>query len=386
MTLIPSSLTVEAGIDNFPDELKAYFQNKFCSLASNWLWLATDEPFIESWEGYVANHGEGEAFQLLRTCYPQLHFPIEEGINKTQDYIDAVLKGKLRSIDGKSLLGLNRPANLTIQLHRSIAGKVPVLLVPDEQDFSRIIQCLLYRNNPTPIPSSMGALLVNGVNNWDRIHALKRKWLLDNPMETWANEFSKHILPTPDLYKDKLIVLSTKPYSNVSADCLGLTDTEWAAYSLSIRLEHECAHLYTLKRFGSASNNLHDELIADYVGISKTIGSYNTEWMLAFMGLEEYPNYRKGARLENYVANAHRSSGSFEQITTVIKRAIETIACFDAQLGTIHSEHDQMCRMDALCTTGLIDMASANGANLLLETYNEQLSVCFSETESREQL
>ena len=219
----------------------------------------------------------------------------------------------------------------------------------------------------------MGAMLANGINNWDRIHALKHRWLLSNSAETWNHEFSKNIIPNPGLYKDKLIILSAKPYSNVPADRLGLTQEAWASYSLSIRLEHECTHLYTLNQYGCASNNLHDELIADYIGISKTMGTYNKEWMLAFMGLEAYPSYRKGARLENYLASADLADENFCQLTTIIRQAIEGISDFDAELGTIHSAHDQLCRMDALCATDLADIASPNGSNLLLRRYQELL-------------
>ena len=93
--------------------------------------------------------------------------------------------------------------------------------------------------------------------------------------------------------------------------------------------------------------------------------------MLAFMGLEDYPAYRKGARLENYLGDANLTAEQFGQLITVIKSAIESIACFDTALGTIHSAHDQVCRMDALCTTDLLDIASANGSTLLLQKYEE---------------
>jgi hypothetical protein len=96
--------------------------------------------------------------------------------------------------------------------------------------------------------------------------------------------------------------------------------------------------------------------------------------MLAFMGLEEYPAYRKGARLENYLGNANLTAEHFRQLITVIKSAIESIACFDAALGTIHSAHDQVCRMDALCTTDLAAISSVNGSTLLLQKYEELMS------------
>ncbi len=374
MTAVSSNRVLNNGTIHVPDELKGYFQNKFSAKETHKPAVSIDEPYIASWEEYVSKVSEGEAFQLLRRCYPQLNFPIGDGINKTQGYIDAVLKGKPVATGGKALLALNKPEAIKIKLHTSIAGNVPVLFVADDEDFVKLVQCLLHKNNPAPVPQSMGALLANGVNNWDRIHTLKDKWLLNNPAETWNQKFLTNILPNPGLYKDKLIMLSTKPYSNVPAARLGLTEAEWASYSLSIRLEHECTHLYTLNRYGCASNNLHDELIADYIGISKTIGAYYKEWMLAFMGLEEYPAYRKGARLENYLGDANLIAEQFGQLITVIKNAIESIARFDAALGTIHSVHDQVCRMDALCTTDLAAMSSVNGSNLLLQEYEELMS------------
>ncbi|GAB3640266.1 DUF7005 family protein [Spirosoma arcticum] len=371
MTAISSNWVLNNESIHVSDELKGYFQNKFCAKETRRPPVSIDEPYLDSWEEYVTKANEGEAFQLLRKCYPQLNFPIGDGINKTQGYIDAVLKGKPLATSGKALVGLNKPEAIRIKLHTSIAGKVPVLFVADDEDFVKLVQCFLHKNNPTPVPQSMGALLANGVNNWDRIHTLKDKWLLNNPAETWNQEFSTNVLSKSGLYKDKLIMLSTKPYSNVPADRLGLTEAEWASYSLFIRLEHECTHLYTLNRYGCASNNLHDELIADYIGISKTTGTYYKEWMLAFMGLEDYPAYRKGARLENYLGDANLTVEQFKQLVTVIKSAIESIACFDAALGTIHSAHDQVCRMDALCATDLATMSSANGSTSLLQKYEE---------------
>lgn len=371
MTALSSNRVLTDGMIPVADELNVYFQNKFCAQKIHRPPVSIYEPYIDSWEEYVTRYDDGEAVDLLRKCYPQLNFPVEDGINKTRSYIDAVLKGNPLATGSQALVALNKPEAVKIKLHSSIAGKVPVLFVADEEDFVKLVQCFLYKNNPTPVPRSMGALLANGVNNWDRLHTLKAKWLLHNPAETWNQEFSTNIVPNPGLYKDKLIILSAKPYSNVPAARLGLTEAEWGSYSLSIRLEHECTHLYTLHRYGCASNNLHDELIADYIGISKTLGTYCKEWMLAFMGLEDYPAYRKGARLENYLGDATLNAENFRQLISVIKNAIESIARFDAALGTIHSAHDQVCRIDALCTTDLLAISSVNGSNLLLQKYEE---------------
>jgi hypothetical protein len=369
MTMPLSNLFLKEEVGNLPDELKLYFQNKFNS--SNKLPSFANEPYIDSWKGYCIESTVDGVFQILKNCYPQLNFPVERDINLSQDYVDAVLKGKTEGINLENNLKLNNAEDLKIKLHICIAGTVPVLKVPDIQDFILIVQSLLHKNNPTFVPPSMGALLVNGINNWDRLHTLKRNWVENNPIGNWNEEFSKNVLSNPSLFKDKIIILSTKPYSNVSGSSLNLSDDVWRTYSYSIRLEHECTHLYTLKKYGSATNNLHDELIADYIGISKTIGNFNKEWMLAFMGLEEYPKYRKGARLENYLSDTTVTPQNFEYLTVIIKNAIENIACFDIELGKIDSDKDHKCRIEALCETDVITIGSENGADLLLQKYNE---------------
>ncbi len=374
MILSPPSILSNKDAVHVSDELRNYFLNKFRSGETLKQHSSLNEPYIESWKGYALRFQPEEAFHLLRMCYPQFNFPIQQGINKTQAYVDVVLKGKPFSEINRIAPPLVKPEQLTFSIYESIAGKVPVLTVADDEDFVKVIQCLLYKNNPATVPRSMGAMLANGVNNWDRIKALKTKWVRNNSLETWGHEFSKNVLPNPGLYKDKLIILGTKPYSAVDANCLGLNEREWADLSYKIRLEHECVHLYTLNYYGCASNNLHDELVADYIGIAKAAGEYRKEWMLTFMGLEEYPTYRKGARLENYLKDTSLTSGNFSQLISVIKRAIDNISKFDIALGTIYSERDQLSRIYALCKVDLLDISSRSGKKLLIEEYSTLMS------------
>ncbi|MCK8496009.1 hypothetical protein M0L20_29355 [Spirosoma sp. RP8] len=369
-----STWAVQSNGIGVPEELRDYFTNKFCS-PENGSWIVSgDEPYLDFWASRGREWAGEKAFAFLQTCYPQLHFPIEDGINKTQAYVDAVLKGKPAGIDVRHSLVLNQPESLQLTLHESFAGLIPVLVVPDDDDFIKLVQCLLHKNNPVAIPPSMGALLANGINNWERIRELKAQWIVNNSLQSWNEQFARCVLPNPSLYKDKLVILSNKPYSNVSAKQLGLDSKEWVAYSMSIRLEHECTHLYTLNRFGSASNNLHDELVADYMGICKAVGHFKEEWMLAFFGLEDYPAYRTGARLENYVSNTRLSTAGFHQLTGLIKGAVNSIAQFDARVGKMFSVNDQACRMDALCLTDMAVLASANGSEQLFQNYTDRMT------------
>lgn len=80
----------------------------------------------------------------------------------------------------------------------------------------------------------------------------------------------------------RFILLSAKPYSNVSASTLGLKEEDWLEKSMKIRLEHECSHFFTKRFFGNAQNHLHDELIADFFGLLSAFGNYSAEYWESF--------------------------------------------------------------------------------------------------------
>lgn len=375
----PFYTKIDKNIDqDFSDEIKLYLQNKFTLREKQSYSNFQEESYINFWEIVLKKIFTGEdAFIELKKCYPQLNFPIETDIEKSEFYKNLVLKGKTDCINIVTYLKLADTKSFYLYLHESIAGRIPILTISNKEDFTSIIQCLLYKNNPINIPLSMGAVLINGINNWERLYLLKIKWLGNNPLGDWNKEFFNNIEQYKFLYKDQLIILSKKPYSNVSASILGIPDDLWISQSISIRQEHECTHFYTLKRYGQISNNLHDELIADYIGIIKTIGYYNKEWMLLFMGLEEFPKYREGARLENYVKESSLSLEDFRQLTKIVKNAIENIFTFDKTLGKLKSNKDQMCRIEALCETDLLILASQNGANFVTQKYYENFKLEF---------
>ncbi|WP_415329011.1 DUF7005 family protein [Chryseobacterium sp. MMS23-Vi53] len=363
---------METNID-FPEEvlssqLKDYFSNKFMINKNKF----DPYPDTEFWRKYIENDNSTNniPFKKLRECYPQLNFPIEEDIEKNPSYRDATLKGMF--IQSDFALKLNNESEINVKIFKNIAYDIPVITVPDGSDFETLIQSLIYKNNPVNIPKSMGATLISGINNWKKLNDLKQKWTEKNSSASWNEEFSNNILPNTYLYKDKIILLSTKPYSNVDAEKLNLNNDEWQKISLNIRLEHECVHLYTLKKYGSATNNLHDELVADYIGIITSAGNYQKKWMLTFMGLENFPEYRKGARLENYLSGMNLSENEFIRLTEIIKNAIENIAEFDAQVGILRSERDKKLRIEVLCETDLLQISSSTGTHLLLEKYGEK--------------
>jgi len=139
----------------------------------------------------------------------------------------------------------------------------------------------------------------------------------------------QRLIPRKELYQDRFIILSDGPYSAVPAEAIGLTEQEWRRASLIIRREHECAHYFTLRMYSAMRNNILDELIADYMGIVAAAGQYEAHWFLRFLGLENFPHYRRGGRLENYRGAPPLTDGAFRILQVLVKNAAENLEKFD---------------------------------------------------------
>lgn len=321
-----------------------------------------DEPFVEAWESYALESREKGVFNTLREKLVQLSFPVREGISQEDDYRAATLRGlPAEGMPGAEGLQLERPGDLGLFLHPTLAGRIPVLTVPHRPDFVTLVQALSRRNEPERIPESMGACMVKGFNNWDRIRAYRKKWEEANPGrcsgEDWREEF-KRVVPRKELYQDIFIILSSSPYSGVPAEDMGLSRQEWRDLSLLIRRGHEAAHYFTLRVFGSARNHAYDELVADCMGISEAAGTYRREWFLRFLGLENYPAYREGGRLENYLGKPPLSEGAFRVLRNLVWKASENLEkiCLGSA-APLNTPEGKAKLLLALAGLSLIDLA-----------------------------
>ena len=312
-------------------ELINYNKNVFLpeNSGSNVSFPLPDELFVEAWEGYAQEAVEKGVFNTLREKLVQLSFPVREGISQEGDYRAATLRGL--PIDGMNAaqgFQLVRPGDLDFYLYPTIAGRIPVLVVGYRPDFVSLVQALSRRNEPEKVPESMGACMVKGFNNWDRIRTHRKKWEKANPgrcsEEDWREEF-KNIVPRRELYQDTFIILSREEYSGVPAEEMGLSQQEWRDLSLLIRRDHEATHYFTLRVFGSARNHAYDELLADCMGILEAVGTFRADWFLRFVGLENYPTYRKDGRLENYLGSPPLSEGAFRILQHLVWRASKNL-------------------------------------------------------------
>src|SRR3954464_1219449 len=316
-------------------EIAAYNENPFDlePLTSEVRFPLPDEPFVPFWESLAAEARTRGAFAVLREHLPQLRFPVRPGIGETEGYRAATRRGvPPDEIPEATGLAIERPEAIELVIHESPAGRIPLLIARRRPELVALLQALTRRNEPEPVPAAQGALMVSGYNNWSRFRELRRRWETLSPLEretaTWNEEFQR-LQGRRELYQDRFILLSDGPYSAVPAADLGVEEGEWREISLVLRRDHECAHYLTRRLFGSMRNNLLDELIADYTGMVGATGRFRAGWFLRFIGLEDFPRYRPGARLDLYRGKPPLSDGEFRVLQALVKTAAENLERFE---------------------------------------------------------
>lgn len=311
------------------EEVLRYNENHFdhAAITASDFPLA-DESFVATWQQYTYEVAEAGSIAPLAKYLVQLQFPIQAGMSQTADYIAATRRGPGTN---RSALGLQlrEPRQCRLLIHPTAAGNVLLLVTENREDFVSLVQALVYRNEPHPVPHSLGAFTVRGYNNWHRISLLRDRFEASGFTNgCWAEEFER-IKAQKELYQDSFIILSPGPYSAVPASDLGLDEQEWLALSAVIRREHECTHYFTRRVLSSMRNNLLDELIADYMGIAAAVGKFRADWLLRFLGLELFPKYREGGRLQNYRGAPSLSDRAFTVLQKLVVRVAAHLEDFD---------------------------------------------------------
>jgi hypothetical protein len=193
---------------------------------------------------------------------------------------------------------LNRYNSLETRLFQSFGGRIPVMHMKDRTEFEELICAIFYKGEKREIPKSMGALAIKG----------------------WKDILGQ---------SHRAILLSDGYYSAVQPDEISLTPEEWREKSYILRMIHECAHYYTLRAYGFMNNALKDELIADAMGIIEAFGEYRADLFLRFVGLENYPEYRQGGRLQNYLPKDRQATAQeFKEMQDAAYSAANSLETF----------------------------------------------------------
>jgi hypothetical protein len=352
-------------------ELLGYAENRFSIPPVLPDFPLPDEPFVDVWRSYAEVTALAGSINPLRHKLVQLAFPVEAGMSENAAYQAATRRGIMPSADVRSGVFLQHPDTCRVTLYDSFAGAIGVITAECRADFETFVQAFTAKNEPIPVRTSMGATIIAGYNNWHRIWLLKEEFLRSGGTDReWSTEFSR-IKAQRELYQDRFILLSNGPYSGVNARSLGLDDEEWIERSRTIRLEHEYAHYFTRRVFGSMQNNLLDEIMADYAGLRSAFGCFRAAWILQFLGLESYPEYREGGRLQNYRGVPTLSDGAFRILIFLVRQAALNLEEFDSNVGSNCSIPKVLM---ALASMTIDELAAASAPRLLAEKCS--VSVC----------
>jgi hypothetical protein len=349
------------------DELLAYNASRFSPVLSRepFALPLTDEPFVAAWEERIAAARETSTWTELRRWMPQLAFPVERGVSGTVAYRCATQSG----VSGKShdsWMPLRMPELLHVELLCTAAGRLPVIRTSCRADFVYLVQALTHRNEPVPIPPSMGACAVSGHMNWQSVAqraAVADSFAWRSPAPHRPHVTGRELRAA---VRDRFILATDGPYSGVSAESLSLDQKSWQRDSRTIRTEHECAHYLMRRCCGAMSNALLDELLADYYGIVAARGAYRHDWFLAFMGAGDARDASVGGRISNYRGTPPLSDGAFTVVTNLLRRASRTVHEFDEMLQPQRDAVDRSVALLALTSFTLETLCIEGAATEVL--------------------
>ncbi len=277
-----------------------------------------DDDCATDWLSMLKTHN-GTTTEFLQKTFVQLSFPVQEGISLKSYYKDVTLRGT--PTDAQYKTEFEDPQGITVELCATPAGRLPTISVTADADFITLVQKIRYKNEPRPIPNSMGAALVGGYNNWGRIQMhMSRGITFDE------------IVQRPELFRDSFMILSNRNYSGVTAQTAGFSQAQWKIHSMAIRREHESAHYMTKRFYSGAYTSIHDEIVADYWGLKKGLGYFDADLFLMFFGVTADGGYRSGGRLENYLGDHNLTPDQLAELCRALGKVAGIISKKDEQL------------------------------------------------------
>jgi Family of unknown function (DUF7005) len=318
-----------------------------------------EEPQAAFWRRYAAEAAREGVLPALRRRFPQLSFPIGEGLSQDPGYRAATRRGDWDRRASGGLV-LEAPETLELSVDEGPAGPVPVLVCRHRPDFVTLVRALTCRNEPEPVPDAMGACLVKGLADWERVAAYRAEWQRGRggaaSEAEWAEEMTRGMAPRKELWQDRLVVLSDGPYSAVPAAEAGLEEGAWRRASLAVRLAHESFHYLTLRLAGTIRSHLLDELVADFAGLVAAFGSYDADLALRFLGLDRLPELRPEGRFAVYRGGL--SDGAVAVLARLVEHAARRLPELARKSGDAAGPAGAARTLVALAAIGLDGIAA----------------------------
>ena len=199
--------------------------------------------------------------KYLSHCYPIpeippiLPLPAETFVASWKEAAGKEALDFLMEITGRRsmVFPLKDKGALRIFLKETLGGHLPVVTTGNHEDFRCVEAMLNGRDVLADVPITVNAFT----------------------LPARADNISGH----------RVILLGQAPYSNVTAQQLGLEEELWMERSFRLRLAHECVHYETLRLFGDMQNHALDEIVADAIGQIAAFGNFSAERQRLFFGL-----------------------------------------------------------------------------------------------------
>ena len=165
----------------------------------------------------------------------------------------------------------------TSWIEKTPAGRIPVIYTRSRASFELATDLLYQAAFPAGIPASVNAFTIK----------------------------AKH----PALQGHRVIILNEACYSALAGSEVGIGEDEWLEKSMTLRLNHEICHYFSLRVLGGMRNHVLDEIAADCLGQLSAFGAYNASLQRRFFGISESDgNILPGNRFSFYVKSLRNDS------------------------------------------------------------------------------
>ena len=112
------------------------------------------------------------------------------------------------------------------------------------------------------------------------------------------------------------------------------------------------------------------------MGITAAAGRYRSDWFPRFMGLESFPAYRGGGRLQNYRGRPPLSEGAFGTLRALVRDIAENLQRVGDGLGFLPgSQEERTGMLLALCSFRLEDLAAPDAPVVLSEAIRRETEI-----------
>ena len=174
-------------------------------------------------------------------------------------------------------------------------------------------------------------------------------------------------------FYDKIVLLQKSPYGSVPASQVldGLSGAQWLERSSVLRLEHEMTHYATNRMLGSFRLNIHDELLADFMGISAALGSFSSALFFAAMGVED-DICPEGCRYRHYTQELDEEA--LAQVLALSRLAADNLERLSTQLPR---EYPPACILLALAAFDIPAMAKPACIEQILATAEKYFNTLY---------